>query len=215
MKRINIVEDHGSQLHMKFGAEKCKLLISGRPSKMKTTLAILEEEPEFLTFYGTPVKVVESHYVHIGVPQAPKNQSKVMVDYRITKSHDVSYKLQGATKNNISGISPLSNRKMFLSYLQPTFLYGTETMSLNLGDIERLEVKYRKTLKCMLSVPDCTPSAAVYLCMGVLPAAAQLDVEISLTFYDVNFPCWSWLVRRTCLKYGLPDPLQYLQRFKV
>ena len=158
----------------------------------------------------------------------------MIVDYWITKSQDVSYKLQGATKNAISGISPLSNRKMFMSYHQPTFLYGTETMPLNLGDIERLEIKYRKTLKCMLSVPDCTPSAAVYLCMGVLPAAAQRDVEIlgilgqlancdqelqnirgvmehTLTFYDVNFPGWSGLVRRTCLKYGLPDPLQYLQ----
>ena len=82
----------------------------------------------------------------------------MIVDYWITKSQDVSYKLQGATKNAISGISPLSNRKMFMSYHQPTFLYGTETMPLNLGDIERLEIKYRKTLKCMLSVPDCTPS---------------------------------------------------------
>ena len=121
-----------------------------------------------------------------------------------------------------------------MSYHQPSFLCGTETMTINLGDIERLEIKYRKTLKCMLSLPDCTTSAAVYLCIGVLPAAAQRDVEIlgllgqlaicdqelqnirtviehSLTFYGVNFPGWSGLVRRTCLKYGLPDPLQYLQ----
>ena len=86
----------------------------------------------------------------------------------------------------------------------------------------------------MLSLPDCTSSAAVYLCIGVLPAAAQRDVEIlglfgqlamcdpdsqnirtiiehTLTFYGVNFPGWSGLVRRTCLKYSLPDPLQYLQ----
>ena len=27
---LNIVEDQGTQLHMKFGAEKCKLLVSGR-----------------------------------------------------------------------------------------------------------------------------------------------------------------------------------------
>ena len=70
--------------------------------------------------------------------------------------------------------------------------------------------------------------------MGVLPAAAQRGVDIlgilgqlgncdtelqnirgvmehTLAFYDVNFPGWSGLVRRTCLKYGLPDPLQYLQ----
>ena len=86
----------------------------------------------------------------------------------------------------------------------------------------------------MLSLPYCTASPAVYLCVGVLPAEAQRDLEIlgllgqlamcnqdaqnirqiiehSLTFYDVNFSGWSGLVRRTCLKYGLPDPLQYLQ----
>ena len=79
----------------------------------------------------------------------------------------------------------------------------------------------------MLSLPDCTSSAAVYLCIGVLPASAQRDVEIlgllgqlgvcdtqsqdvrdiienGLTFYGINFPGWSGLIRRACLKYGLP-----------
>ena len=113
---LNIVEDHGTQLHMKFGANKCKLLISGRSSTVRAVTALLSEEPELLTFYGSPVKLVEEHYVHIGVPQAPQKQSKVMVDYRIEKAQNISYKLQGSTKNAISGISPLSNRKMFFSY---------------------------------------------------------------------------------------------------
>ena len=80
----------------------------------------------------------------------------------------------------------------------------------------------------MLSLPDCTNSRAVYLSIGVLPATAQSDIEIlgllgqlamcdtesqsvrgvmesTLTFYGVNFNGWSGLVRRTCLKYDLPD----------
>ena len=157
-----------------------------------------------------------------------------MGDYRIARGQGMSYKLQGSTKNSILGVSPLSNRKMFISYHQPSFLYGTESMNLNQVDIERLEVKYRKTLKCMLSLPDCTVSAAVYLCISVLPAEAQWDVEIlgllgqlamcdqeaqniraiiehTLTFYGVNFSGWSGLVRRTCLFYSLPDPLLYLE----
>ena len=124
---LNIVEDHVTQLKMKYGTDKCKLLISGRAMKSKALSVILETESEVLTFYDYPVNVVDKHYVHIGVPQAPRNQSKVIVDYRITKSQDISYKLQGATKNSISGISPLSNRKMVLSYHQPSFLFGTET----------------------------------------------------------------------------------------
>ena len=90
----------------------------------------------------------------------------------------MSYKLQGVTKNSLAGVSPLSNRKMFLAYHQPSFLYGTDTMPLNATDIERIKVKYRKTLKCMLSLPDCTTSAIVYLSAAVIPATAQHDVEI-------------------------------------
>ena len=86
----------------------------------------------------------------------------------------------------------------------------------------------------MLSLPDCAPSAGVYLCVGLLPASAHRDIDIlalfgqlavcddetqsvktviknSLTFYGINFNGWSGLVRKTCLKYNLPDPLQYLQ----
>ena len=122
---------------------------------------------------------------------------------------------------------------MFTSYHQPTFLYGMDTMSINSTDIERLETKYRKVLKCMMSLPDCTPTAGVYLCIGILPASAQRDIEIlgllgqlavcedeaqsvravvenTLTFYGINFSGWSGLVRRTCMQYNLPDPLQYL-----
>ena len=78
----------------------------------------------------------------------------------------------------------------------------------------------------MLALPDCTSTS-----IGVLPASAQRDVDIlgvlgqialcdeeaqnikgiienSLTFYRIKFNGWSGLVRRTCLKSGLPDPLK-------
>ena len=129
---LNIVEDHGTQLHMKFGQDKCKLLISGRPKQIKNVQTLLQEEPELLTFYGSPVQTVEDKYVHIGVPQATRRQSQTMADY----SQNISYKLQGLTKNTLAGVSPISNRKMFISYHQPTFLYGTDTMPLNITDME-------------------------------------------------------------------------------
>ena len=70
-----------------------KLLISGRRSKIKAVNTLLDEESGLLTFYDSPVNRVGDYYVHIGVPQAAQNQSKVNVDYRIAKSQDVSYKL--------------------------------------------------------------------------------------------------------------------------
>ena len=52
-------------------------------------------------------------------------------------------------------------------------MYGTDTVCISESDIERMETKNRKVLKCMLSAP-----APVYLCIGVLPASAQRDVQI-------------------------------------
>ena len=88
---------------------------------------MLRIEPELLTFYGTPVQTVKDSYVHIGVPQAPPNQSKVMADYWIEKATDISYLLQGSTKRTLAGVSPLSNIKMFIAYHQPSFFFMGQT----------------------------------------------------------------------------------------
>ena len=95
---LNVVEDHGTQLHMKFGKDKCKLLISGRTKKIKSVQALLQTEPELLTFYGLPVQTVEDPYIHIGVPQATFKQSQVMADHRLDcwkrdKACHISYRV--------------------------------------------------------------------------------------------------------------------------
>ena len=56
---LNVVEDHGTQLHMKFGAAKCKLLVKARPPQKKAVQSLLKEESELLTFYGSPVNMVK------------------------------------------------------------------------------------------------------------------------------------------------------------
>ena len=53
---------------MEFGKDKCKLLITARPGKLRKVEALLENEPEILTFYNYPIKQVEESYTHIGVP---------------------------------------------------------------------------------------------------------------------------------------------------
>ena len=113
-------------------------------------------------------------------------------------------------------------------------MYGLDTMQLNTTDIARLEVKYRKVLKNMMSMPECVSTPLVYLTIGILPATAQRDLEImgllgqlalcngddqnvrniikhNLAFFDEKFAGWSGLARQTARKYGLPDPLQYIE----
>jgi hypothetical protein len=230
---LNVVEVHGVQNHMEFGKDKCELLIAARPGKLRAVEELLRNEPGILTFFDFPVKQVKDFYTHIGVPQSPRQQSKNAADYRITKGQNITYTLQSSTQNTLCGVSPLSNRKMFLSYHQPSFLYGLDTMNINITDMARLETKYRQILKNMLSMPDCVSSPLVYLTMGILPATAQRDLEImgllgqlalcdqgdqnvrniinhNLAFFDDKFGGWSGLVRKTAAVYGLPDPLQYM-----
>ena len=124
------------------------------------------------------VTLVEDFYQHIGVPQASRNQSRVIIDQRISRATDISYMLQDSIKNSIMGVSPLSNRKMMFSYIQPLFLYGTETMEINKTDLARLEINFRNMLKKMMTLSDNVASPAVYLSCGVLPVEAQRDIEI-------------------------------------
>ena len=230
---LNIVEVHGTQSHMEFGKAKCELLICARPAKLRAVEELLRDEPGILTFFDYPVNQVKDSYTHIGVPQSPRHQSQNAVDYRITKGNNMTYKLQSSTRNSLCGVSPLSNRKMFLSYHQPSFMYGLDTMHINTTDMARLETKYRKVLKNMLSMPDCVSSPLVYLTMGILPATAQRDIEVlgllgqlalcededqnvrkiianNLIFFDEKFGGWSGLARKTAAQYGLPDPLEYM-----
>ena len=67
---------------------------------------------------------------------------------------------------------------MFLCYHQPGFTYGLDTLSLNKGDIDTMERNCRSILKKFMCMPENTPSAAVYLTIGVLPFEAQRVIEI-------------------------------------
>ena len=58
---LHVVEDHGTQLHMNFGKEKCRLLISARPKMIKSVEKLLKDGPEILTFYGNPVTLIQYH----------------------------------------------------------------------------------------------------------------------------------------------------------
>ena len=139
---------------MEFGVSKCKLLVTARPKKLKEVEQLLSTG--ILTFYDKPVSLVNESYTHIGVPQAPRKQPRLVTDYRISKGDDISYMLQHSPKNALRGISPISNRKMFICSFQPSYLYGLDTLNMNKGDLERLETSYRSVIKHMLAVLSTT-----------------------------------------------------------
>ena len=230
-------EDEGKQLHIDFGADKCQLLITAKPGKMRQTFDILKSEPDSLTFYGQPVTVIQpgEHYIHLGVPQAPVKQSKIAVEYRSQKGMDMAYSLQSTTKNALMGINPVNNKFMINCYIIHGFTYGLDTIDINPSDLDLLETKFRSVLRSMQSLSPSTAGPAIYLMAGVLPAVADRDIQImrlvgqlaicsrdlqyvsdivegNLSKYGISFPGWSGVARRAAALYGLPDPLELFEQ---
>ena len=172
---LSAVETHGSDFHISYGVPKCKLLVSARPAKKKETLDILNSEPESLTFFNKPVSLVEDKYVHLGVPQALNNQSKTVMDYQLSKGMAMSYLMQPVNKNAYLEVSPLTNDHLTKCYHLPIFMFGLETLNINLLDLDRFDTNYRSVLKGILSLPDSVASCAVYLSIGQLPITAERD----------------------------------------
>ena len=173
-------------------------------------------------------------YVHLGVVQAPTEKSRLATDFRISKGMEMVYLHQDSTKSALSGINPVSNRNIIKCYDLPTFIYGIDTININLLDLDRLELKYRSVLRNVQSLPSSVATPAIYLSIGVLPAVAERDLDIlgllgqiaqcprflqsvtdiiedSLTKFDIQFLGWSGLARRTAALYGLDDPLELLE----
>ena len=167
-------------MYIDFNVQKCQLLISARPGKLRKTLEILRDEPEVLTFYNQPVSIIKpgDHYIHLGVPQAPTNQSKIAVEYRQKNGMEKFYLLQDVIKNSLRGINPVSNQYMLTAYLIHGFIYGLDTIHVNPTDLDHLETKYRSIVRSMQSLPPSTPTPAVYLMMAALPSVAERDIQI-------------------------------------
>ena len=119
--------------------------------------------------------------------------------------------------------SPFANEvylhHLFISYFQPSFLYGTDIVSINKGEVEHLEVSFRSVIKHMLAVPDNTPSCSIYLVAGIFPAEAQRDLDIlgllgQLAVCDGEAQDVKTIIENTLTFYGisftglLPTPLE-------
>ena len=117
-------------------------------------------------------------YVHLGVVQAPYDQSKLAVDYRLSKGMEMVYLHQGTTRSALSGVNPVSNRNIIKCYDLPTFIYGLDCIPVNVTYLDRLETKYRAVLRNVQSLPKNVATPAIYLAIGILPAVAERDIEI-------------------------------------
>ncbi|CAG2218577.1 Ubiquitin-associated domain-containing protein 2 [Mytilus edulis] len=76
------------------------------------------------------------------------------------------YSLLGAGLHGINGINPLLSYKLWRTYVIPRMLYGIEILNITKTDIQKLEAFSEKTFKQILSLPQRTADAAIYILLG-------------------------------------------------
>ena len=126
-----------------------------------------------------------------------------------------------------TGTGPHALRQIYLTYIIPRCTYGVESIDLvrllmKKSHLNSLERYYRKTLKYLMSLPQCAASDAIHLIIGIPPVTVFIPIKAlersprshhqglwCAILSNVNsvkeFSSNSWLTYHLTNMYGLPS----------
>ena len=129
--------------------------------------------------------------------------------------------------------SPAAILKIEMIYCLPVLLSGLLSLVLTRAEFNMIDKSRKNTLARLMKLPTSVPDAAIYFLAGTLPASAylhlrQLSLFIMICHLDGNIlqshanyvlttckdssKSWFLCIRDLCIKYGLPHPLQLLEK---
>ena len=108
-----------------------------------------------------------------GITRAGKRESAINVNDRIRLARGTSYSRMNTGLHGANGLSPETSYVIYRAYVLPRLLYGLEVLSLTQGQLDQLSRHHIQILRNILSLPQRTASAAVYM-LGALPLEAEL-----------------------------------------
>ena len=117
----------------------------------------------------------------------------------------------------------------------PVLLSGLASMVLTAKEENLIGQHYKVHVQRLLRLHQATPAPVVFLLAGCLPLPAQLHIKMFSLFGQLcrlrdganilaararsifaaastNTRSWFWRIRQLCLQYGLPHPLEWLDR---
>ena len=127
--------------------------------------------------------------------------------------------------------NPASSLHIDKLYAVPVLLSGLATLVLTEIEIRMIDQHQKETIRCLLRLQHNTPRAVIYFLSGCLPGAALLHLrqlsifgmisrlpgsilhQHSLNLFSsrtISPKSWFHQIRKWCLMYGLPHPLDIL-----
>ncbi|VDI32111.1 Hypothetical predicted protein [Mytilus galloprovincialis] len=214
--------DASTQLHI---IENCTKNDRVKINSKKTEILMINKKNKDINLQLFNEKIDEKQNIkHLGIERQEKNNPNV--ENRISVARATMYSLLGAGLHGINGINPLLSYKLWRTYVIPRMLYGIEILNITKTDIQKLEAFQKKTFKQILSLPQRTADAAIYILLGaesieqlVHKAVISLFLRISkdpnsieckigirqLATKDDKSNSWYINVDRTLKSYDLPS----------
>ena len=212
-----IIEDHSNRDRRAINSAKSAVLLY--PGSRNCDLSL------DVTLNNSPLPVV-SEATHLGILQSPSNNlNDKRVEARISAAARTLYALFGAGLHARNGLNPASSRKIWITYVLPRLLHGSELWMLDHKHIKQLELFQRTKLRQLQGLPDRASNAAVLGLIGVWPVEAEIDRRTLNLFRNIagapdsveyrialrqlaikNLSSNSWFTRviKTLYKYKLP-----------
>ena len=129
---------------------------------------------------------------HLGIVRTPDNKADAAVLDQIKTARKTSYSLLGLGMRRMSQVHPSTSLKLLLPYIQPSLIYGFETLRTTPQNLLKMETFYRGILRRMQNLLNETASYALHILLGTLPLEAHLDTQVlSLFARLLHLPDWS------------------------
>jgi len=196
----------------------------------KTVILSTEKNVTQTYTLGTKEIDIVKEATHLGIIRGSSIKETLVktIESNIKKARRTAYSLMAAGLHGENGLDPPTSLHLLKTYVSPVLLYGMEILIPPLKFVQQLELFQKKLLKQILSVPQNTADAAIYILTGFLPIQEQIDIKVlnfynniclqddeqteknlarrQLTMKDPNSASWFSDVRKIFWKYDLTTP---------
>jgi hypothetical protein len=175
---VSIIGNRGNKDQRVFNSNKS--FIMPYPAKKKKPINLPE-----VTLNGIPL-VLEKETTHLGILQGPaKDINTTRVDNQIQCATNALYALFGAGMHGRAGLNPVISRKLWIIFILPRLLYGTELWVLSKPLLQKLEHFQRVKLRQIQDLPPNTANCVTIGLIGVLPIEAEIDKRVLSLFRNL------------------------------
>ena len=225
---VSLTEQYCAKFRVKLEPSKTKMLTYH--SKAQSLLVELAINCHNITINGEPVKRVKEAE-HVGVLRSTAGNLPHIVN-RIAMHKNALHALLPCGLARRHRGNPSASLRLSQLYGAPVLLSGLASLVLSQAEIAIIDGHYLTTLQNLLRLHRKTPRSITYFLAGSLPARALLHqrqmtlftmichlrgdplynhAEYTLLHHGTSSKSWFIQIRRICVQYGLPHPLQQLQ----